>query len=221
MMSASGNRANSDGRSRDFFGVSTVSGPGGGSTASFASASRPPGFKALMSGGTASPKGKASFALPAGRPSRRTLSSRTSAPSCGEPVASFNLFSGLAMVRSLLSCRRRIACLGQVLFQRLQRLQQMLSVFFGHASRCLPAGDIAVLAGLFQSAARRRHEMEKPSAPVGWMRAPLDQPQRLELVDDAAKRDRFDVEQLREPLLINALFLREVGQDLPLRPGEA
>ena len=97
----------------------------------------------------------------------------------------------------------------------------MLSVFFGHASQCLPAGDIAVLAGLFQPAARRRHEMEKPSAPVGWMRVPLDQPQRLELVDDAAKRDRFDVEQLREPLLINALVLLEVGQDLPLRPGEA
>jgi hypothetical protein len=90
--------------------------------------------------------------------------------------------------------------LGQVLFQRLQRLQQMLSVFFGHAGQCLPAGDIAALTGLFQSAARGRHEMEKPSAPVGRMRVPFDQPQRLKLVDDAAKRDRLDVEQLREPL---------------------
>jgi hypothetical protein len=42
--------------------------------------------------------------------------------------------------------------------------------------------------------------MEKPSAPVGRMRVPFDQPQRLKLVDDAAKRDRLDVEQLREPL---------------------
>jgi len=53
------------------------------------------------------------------------------------------------------------------------------------------------------------------------MRVALDQSQRLELVDDAAKRDRFDFEKLRESLLINALVLREVDQNLPLRPGEA
>ena len=92
----------------------------------------------------------------------------------------------------------------------------MLSVLFGHAGQCLAAGDIAILTGLFQSAARGRHQMEKPSAPVGRMRIPLDQPQRLQLVDDAAKRDRLDVEQLRESLLIDALVLRELSQILPL-----
>jgi hypothetical protein len=55
---------------------------------------------------------------------------------------------------------------------------------------------------------------------VGRMRVPFDQSHRLELVDDAAKRDRFDFEKLRESLLINALVLREVGQNLPLRSGE-
>jgi hypothetical protein len=63
--------------------------------------------------------------------------------------------------------------------------------------------------------------MEKPCAAVGRMRVPFDQSQRLELVDDAAKRDRFNFEKLRESFLINALVLREVGQNLPLRPGEA
>lgn len=87
--------------------------------------------------------------------------------------------------------------MGQVLFQRLQRPQEMLSVFFGHAGQCLPASDIAILTGLLQSVARGRHQMEKPSAPVGRVRVPFDQPQRLQLVDDAAKCDRFDVEQLR------------------------
>ena len=52
------------------------------------------------------------------------------------------------------------------------------------------------------------------------MRVPLDQPLSLELVDDAAERDRFDFEKLSESRLINALALREVGQNLPLRPGE-
>src|ERR1700739_4323462 len=75
-VSANGNNANINGRSGDFFGASTVSAPGsgGGSTASFTSASRLPGFKALTSGGAAWQKGDASFASPAGRPSRRTLS---------------------------------------------------------------------------------------------------------------------------------------------------
>jgi hypothetical protein len=50
------------------------------------------------------------------------------------------------------------------------------------------------------------------------MRVPFDQPQRLQLVDDTAKRDRFDVEKLRESLLIDALVLREVSQNL--RPRE-
>jgi hypothetical protein len=43
--------------------------------------------------------------------------------------------------------------------------------------------------------------MEKPCAAVGRMRLPFDQSQRLEFVDDAAKRDRLDFEKLRESLL--------------------
>jgi hypothetical protein len=38
--------------------------------------------------------------------------------------------------------------------------------------------------------------MEKPSAAVGRMRIPFDQSHRLELVDDAAKRDWFDFDKL-------------------------
>jgi hypothetical protein len=43
--------------------------------------------------------------------------------------------------------------------------------------------------------------MEKPRAAVGRMRVPFDQSHRLELVDDAAKRDRFDFEKLSESRL--------------------
>src|SRR3984957_13794508 len=176
IISATGKSANINGRSSGFFGASTESGPGlgGGSTASFTSTSRPPGFKALTSGGAAWLKGDASFASPAGRLSRRTLSSRTPAPSCGELVASFNLFSRLAMACSLLSRMQRIACLGQVLFHRLQRLQQMLSVVFGHASQCLLVGEIAELTNLFQFGACCLHEMEKPCPAVSRMRVSFD-----------------------------------------------
>jgi len=124
------------------------------------------------------------------------------------------------MACSLLFCNRRVACLGQVRFQRLQRLQQVLPVNFGHASQRLTADNLAELTDLFQLGARGRREMEKPCAAVSRMRVPFDQSHRLELVDDAAKRDRFDFEKLRESLLINALVLREVGQNLPLRSGE-
>src|ERR1700677_1316461 len=123
------------------------------------------------------------------------------------------------MACSFLSCKRRIACSGQVRSQRLQRLQQAPPVGFGHASEPLTADNLAELTGLFQFGARGRHEMEKPSAAVSRMRVPLDQFHRLELVDDAAKRDRLDFEKLSESRLIDALVLREVGQNLPLRPG--
>ena len=96
----------------------------------------------------------------------------------------------------------------------------MQPVVFGHTSQRLPAGDIAELTGLSQLAACGRHEMEKPSAAVGRMRVPFDQPQRLQLVDEAAKRDRFDFDKLGKSRLIDALVLREVGQNLPLRSGE-
>src|SRR6267154_5109217 len=164
MMSANGNSANIGRRRSDFFGASTLSSPRlrGGSTVSFTSASRPPGFKALTSGSAAWPKGDASLASPAGRPSRRTLSSRTPAPSCGELVASFNLFSRLAMACSFSFCNRRFACFGQVRFHCFERLQQALSVVFGNASQCLLVGDVAELTNLFQFRACCLHEMEKP-----------------------------------------------------------
>src|SRR3984957_18486650 len=118
-------------------------------------------------------------------------------------------------------CKRRIACFGQVCFHCLERLQQTPSVVFGNASQCLPADNIAELTNLFEFGACRLHKMEKPCAAVGRMRLPFNQSQRLELVHDAAKRDRLDFEELREALLIDALVPREVGQNLPLRPGES
>ena len=112
------------------------------------------------------------------------------------------------MAFSFLSCNRRFACFGQVRFHCFERLQQALPVVFGNASQCLPADDIAELTNLFQFGACRPHKMEKPCAAVGRMRLPFDQSQRLEFVDDAAKRDRFDFEKLSESCLINALVLR-------------
>src|ERR1700678_2878165 len=52
------------------------------------------------------------------------------------------------------------------------------------------------------------------------MRVPFDQPPRLQLIEDATKRDCLDFEKLCESRLIDALVLREVGQDLPLRSGQ-
>jgi len=46
---------------------------------------------------------------------------------------------------------------------------------------------------------------------------PLDQPQRLQLVDDAAKRDRLDVQQVSQAALVDAFVSRQIGQNLPLR----
>src|ERR1700733_9532364 len=205
-MSASGNSANINGRRSDFFAASTLSDPGlGGGPTSLTSVSRLPGFKTLTSGGAAWLKGDASFAASARRPSRRTMSSRRPAPSCGELSASFNLFSRLAMVCSFLPCNRRFACSGEVLFQRLQGFQEMPSVALRNANECFPAGDIVVFTCSFQSGARGRHKMEKPSAAVSRIRIPSDQPQHLQLVDDATERDRFDFDKLSESRLIDAL----------------
>src|SRR6266403_5478663 len=63
--------------------------------------------------------------------------------------------------------------------------------------------------------------MEKPRPPVGRIRMPLDQTPGLELVDDAAKRDRLDLQELSQAALVDALVVRQIGQHLPLRPRQA
>src|ERR1700730_6945929 len=63
--------------------------------------------------------------------------------------------------------------------------------------------------------------MKTPHPPVGRMRMPRDQALRLQLVDDAAERDRLDLQQLGQPALVDTFVLRKVSQDLPLRPRQA
>src|SRR2546430_13975334 len=63
--------------------------------------------------------------------------------------------------------------------------------------------------------------MKERGPPVGRIRMPLDQAQRLELVDDAAKRDRLDFQQVSQAALVDALVIRQIGQHLPLRPRQA
>src|SRR6195256_3339231 len=63
--------------------------------------------------------------------------------------------------------------------------------------------------------------MEKPRPPVGRIRMPFDQTARLEPVDDAAKRDRLDFQQVSQAALVDALVVRQIGQHLPLRPRQA
>ena len=63
--------------------------------------------------------------------------------------------------------------------------------------------------------------MKEPYPPVGRMRMALYQRQCLELVDDAAKRDRLDLQQIGQAALVDAFVLRQIGQDLPLRTREA
>jgi hypothetical protein len=62
--------------------------------------------------------------------------------------------------------------------------------------------------------------MQQPNPPVGRIRTPLHQPEDLKLVDDAAKRDRLDLQQVSQAALIDAFVLRQIGQDLPLRMRE-
>jgi hypothetical protein len=50
---------------------------------------------------------------------------------------------------------------------------------------------------------------------------PLDQTPRLELVDDAAKRDRLDFQEVSQAALVDALVVRQIRQHLPLRPRQA
>jgi hypothetical protein len=112
------------------------------------------------------------------------------------------------MACSFLCCQWHVACFGQVRFQRLQRLQQALPVGVGHASQCLAAGNIAEFTNPLQFGVCCPHEMEKPCAAVGRMWAPFDQAPRLQLVEDATKRDRLDFQKLCESDLIYALVLR-------------
>src|SRR6185295_5301324 len=63
--------------------------------------------------------------------------------------------------------------------------------------------------------------MKEPYPPVGRMRMALYQRQCLELVDDAAKRDRLDLQQIGQAALVDAFVLRQIGQDLPLRTRKA
>src|SRR6266446_212288 len=63
--------------------------------------------------------------------------------------------------------------------------------------------------------------MKEPDPPVGRIRTSLDQTPRLKLVDDAAKRDRFDFQQVSQAALVDALVVRQIGQHLPLRPRQA
>jgi hypothetical protein len=62
--------------------------------------------------------------------------------------------------------------------------------------------------------------MEMPGAAVGRIRVPFDESPRLKLVEDAAERDRLDFKKLHEARLINALVLRQVSRNVPLRPSE-
>src|SRR5882757_6318241 len=59
--------------------------------------------------------------------------------------------------------------------------------------------------------------MKKPHPAVGGIRMPLNQPERLKLVDDAAKGDRLDLQQLSQAALVDAFVLRQISEDLPLR----
>ena len=63
-------------------------------------------------------------------------------------------------------------------------------------------------------------------APVGGIGPALDQPGRLDAVDVAAEGDRLHVEELGEArlverLLIEQLAARDVGENAPLRAGQA
>src|SRR5437588_13005191 len=59
--------------------------------------------------------------------------------------------------------------------------------------------------------------MQEPDPPVGRIRTPLYQPEDLKLVDDAAKRDRLDFQQLRQATLVDAFMERQIRENLPLR----
>src|ERR1700719_4496596 len=101
----------------------------------------------------------------------------------------------LAMVRPLLFCNRRIAWVRQICFQDTQGLQQALPVGLGRAGQRLAACDFAELTELRQFRLGSLGEMKQPDPAVRRMRTAFDQALCLQLVDDAAERDRLDIEE--------------------------
>ena len=225
-MSASGNSANSSGRRNDFFGaaarlrglVSPAARRFGGDELGLAILRtrrlriRRPGSFDLRSVRKAERSRRCTLASPA-----RALRL------CGIAGTGFVHVSHclLFFLLQVFPCNRRNACVRQICLQLLQCLQQALGVGLRHAGQRLSAGDLSELSELDQFRARGRRQMQTPGPPVGRMRMPLDQPLGLELVDDAAERDRLDLQQLGQTALVDAFVLREVSQDLPLRPRQA
>jgi len=87
--------------------------------------------------------------------------------------------------------------------------QQALGVGFRNSGERFPASDIAEPAQLRQLRTSGGRQLKEPGPPVAWIRMPFDQAQRLELVEDAAKRDRLDFQQSAKPLwLMPSFFAR-------------
>ena len=98
--------------------------------------------------------------------------------------------------------------------------EQALPLLAGDAGEGLGAGELAELAHRLERGTRLRRQVEEADPPVGGVAAPLDEPGRLEPVQDAQQRDRLDLEDLGEADLVDPLVLGEVDQHLPLRAGE-
>src|ERR1700730_1455361 len=226
-MSASGNSANSTRRRNDFFGVAAeVRGPvppARGGSEDTSSGLRSTGRSVLDSAVLVSAVSGAWLATGELRSRRCTLASPARAFVSAElprPV-SFKLAIACSFFScNFFSCNRQSACFRQIGLQLLQCAEQALGVGLRHSGQRLSAGDLSELGELDQFRARRRRQLQTPHPPVGGMRMPRDQPLRLQLVDDAAERDRLDLQQLSPTALVDPFVLRQVSQDLPLRPRQ-
>src|SRR5438105_8867139 len=63
-----------------------------------------------------------------------------------------------------------------------------------------------------------RQQVQAPSAPVSRVRPTLQHSRRFEPIDDSTDGDRFDLKQLGERALADALVSVQKGENLPLGP---
>ena len=103
----------------------------------------------------------------------------------------------------------------------LERLEQPVAILLAYAAQRLGARRLAKRLHREKQRARRVFQGQQPGPPIGRVLPALDQAAFREPVENAHQGDRLDVEQFGEAGLMDALVLREIGDGLPLRTGQA
>ena len=111
--------------------------------------------------------------------------------------------------------------LTKVAFQMLQGVEQRIAALVGEPRHGLFLDLAREGADLLHHGLGLGGQVELDGAPVGGVVAALHQPRFLQPVDQAAERDRLDLEDFGERRLADALVARELRNRAPLGLGEA